>query len=69
MKNLETCLAVHLYNGYIMSKPQRPNVNNDLDTSQNKAVDLAGFIVTSANIKGYDRRVNSDPDIINGLEN
>ncbi len=45
-----------------MSKAQRPNVNNGLDTSQNKAVDLAGFIVTSANIVGYGCRVNSDPD-------
>jgi hypothetical protein len=35
-----------------MSKAQRPNVNNGLDTSQNKAVNLAGLIVTSANIVG-----------------
>jgi hypothetical protein len=35
-----------------MSKAQRPNVNNGLDTSQNKAVNLEGLIVTSANIVG-----------------
>ncbi len=45
-----------------MSKAQRPNVNKGLDTSQNKAVNLAGLIVTSANIVGQGRRVNSDPD-------
>jgi hypothetical protein len=45
-----------------MSKAQRPNVNNGLGTSQNKAVNLAGLIVTSANIVGSGRRVNSDPD-------
>jgi hypothetical protein len=50
VKNLKTCIAVHLYIGYIMSKAQRPNVNNGLDT--NKAVNLAGLIVTSANIVG-----------------
>ncbi len=49
MKNLKTCIAVHLYIGY---KAQRPNVENGLDTSQNKAVNLAGLIVTSANIVG-----------------
>jgi hypothetical protein len=52
-----------------MSKAQMPNVNNGLDTSQNKAVNLARLIVTSANIVGQDRSVNSDPDKINGLEN
>ncbi len=52
MKNLKTCIAVDLYVGYIMSKAQRPNVNNGLDTSQNKAVNLVGLIVTSANIVG-----------------
>jgi hypothetical protein len=62
VKNLKTCIAVHLYFGYIMSKAQRPNVNNGLDTSRNEAVNLAGLIVTSANIVGYGRRVNSDPD-------
>ncbi len=51
-ENLKTCIAVHLYIGYIMSKAQRPNVENGLDTSQNKAVNLAGLIVTSANIVG-----------------
>ncbi len=48
MKNLKTYIAVHLYIGYIMSKAQRPNVNNGLDTSQIKTVNLAGLIVTSA---------------------
>jgi len=27
--------------GFIMAKAQRPNINNGLDTSQNKAVNLA----------------------------
>jgi hypothetical protein len=49
VKNLKTCIAVPLYIGYIMSKAQRPNVNDGLDTSQNKAVNLAGLIVTSTN--------------------
>ncbi len=35
-----------------LSKAQRPNVNNGLDTSRNKAVNLEGLIVTSANIVG-----------------
>jgi hypothetical protein len=35
-----------------MAKPLRPNVNSGLDTSQNKAVSVAGYIVTSANIVG-----------------
>jgi hypothetical protein len=52
VKNLKTCRAVNLYIGYIMSKAQRPNVNNGLDTGQNKAVNLVGLIVTSANIVG-----------------
>jgi hypothetical protein len=42
VKNLKTCLAVLSYVGYIMAKARGPNVNNGLDTSQNKAVDLAG---------------------------
>ncbi len=37
----------------------RPNVNNGLDTSQNKAVNL-GEIVTSVNIMGKGHKVNSD---------
>jgi hypothetical protein len=69
VKNLKTCIAVHLYIGYIISKAQRPNVNNGLDKSQNKAVNFKGLIVTSANILSYGHRVNSDPDKINGLEN
>jgi hypothetical protein len=69
VKNLKTCIAVHLYIGYIISKDQRPNKNNGLDTSQNKAVNLTGLIVTSANILNKGHRVNSDPDKINGLEN
>ncbi len=36
----------------IKSNAQRPNVNIGLDTSQNKAVNLTGLIVTSANILG-----------------
>jgi hypothetical protein len=35
-----------------MAKAQGPNVNNSLDTSQNKAINLAGQIATSANIVG-----------------
>jgi hypothetical protein len=49
-----------------MAKPQRPNVNSGLDTSQNKAVSVAGKILTSANIVGQCHEVNSDPDRING---
>ncbi len=45
-----------------MSKAQRPNVYNGLDTSQNKAVNLAGLIMNSANIVGQCHEVNSDPD-------
>jgi hypothetical protein len=33
-------LAGQLYVGYIMAKDQGPNVNNGLDTSQNKVVNL-----------------------------
>jgi hypothetical protein len=36
------CIAVILYFGYIMAKAQGPHMNNSLDTSQNKAVNLAG---------------------------
>jgi hypothetical protein len=49
-----------------MAKPQRPNLKSGLDTSQKKAVSAAGQIVTSANIVGQCREVNSDPDKING---
>ncbi len=35
---------------------------NGLDTSQNKVVNLAGLIVTSANIVDKGPRLNSDPD-------
>jgi len=40
-KNLKTCLAVLPYVGSIMAKAKKPNLNNDLDTSQNMAVNLA----------------------------
>ncbi len=44
-------MYVLLYNvGSIMAKAQGPNENNGLDTSQNKAVNLEGLRVTSANI-------------------
>jgi hypothetical protein len=59
MKNLKTCIAVLLNVGCCMAKPQRPNVNSGLNTSQNKEV-------TSANIVGQRREVNSDPEKING---
>jgi hypothetical protein len=52
-----------------MAKAQRPNVNNGLDTSQNKTANLARLILTSANIVGQGRRVKSDPGKINGLKN
>ncbi len=35
-----------------MAKVKKPNANNGLDPSRNKAVNLAGQIVTSANIVG-----------------
>ncbi len=59
---MKTCIAVLLYIGYIVSKAQRSNVNNGLDTSQNKVLNLAGLIVASANFVGKGPRVNSDPD-------
>ncbi len=43
-----------------------PNVNSGPDTSQNKAVSVAGYIVTSANIVRKCHEVNSDADNING---
>jgi hypothetical protein len=33
-------MAVLLYVGYFMEKAQRSNLNNDLETSQNKAASL-----------------------------
>jgi hypothetical protein len=44
-----------------MAKVQGSNVNKGLDTSQNKAVNLVGKRVTSANNVGYGRRVSSGP--------
>jgi hypothetical protein len=46
-------------------------VNNGLEKSQNKAVDLAGSIVTSANIVGARSlgKYCSDPYKIKGLKN
>jgi hypothetical protein len=35
-------MAVLLYVDYIMTKAKEPNVNNVLDTSQNKTVNLGG---------------------------
>jgi len=35
-----------------MTKAKEPNVNHGLDTSQNKEVNIAGYLVTSANIVG-----------------
>jgi hypothetical protein len=40
VKDLKTCIDVLLYVGYIRGKAHRPNVNNDLDKSQNKAGNL-----------------------------
>ncbi len=51
-----------------MAKRQRPNGKNGLDTIQNKAVSVAGQIVTFANILGQCCEVNSDPGKINGEE-
>jgi hypothetical protein len=48
MRSLKTCIAV----GYIMAKAEEPYVNNDPDTNQNKAVNLAGQIVTPVKIAG-----------------
>jgi hypothetical protein len=71
VKNLKTCIGVLLYTGYIMAKSERPHVHNSLDTSQIKAVHLAGQIVTSVNTEYccLGHRANSDPDKISGLEN
>jgi hypothetical protein len=49
-----------------MAKPQRPNMNSGLDISQNKAISVAGYIMTSANIVGQRPEVNSYPNKING---
>ncbi len=48
-----------------MAKPQRPNVNSELDTSQNKAVSVSGNS-DPANIVGQCQEVNSDPGKISG---
>jgi hypothetical protein len=48
--NLHSCSLIGWL--YTMAKAQGSNVNNDLETSQDKAVNLAGQIVTSANIVG-----------------
>jgi hypothetical protein len=45
MKNLRTCIAVFLFLSYIMAKAQSLDVNNGIDTSQNKTVTLAGYSV------------------------
>jgi len=42
MKNLKTFMPVLVYAGSVMTKAKKPNMNNGLDTSQNKAVNLAG---------------------------
>jgi hypothetical protein len=41
VKNLKTCTAVLLYAGYSKAKAKEPYTNNDHDTSQNNAVNLA----------------------------
>jgi hypothetical protein len=40
-----------------MEKAQEPNVKNGLYTCQNRAVNLAGYIVTSANIVFFFRTI------------
>jgi hypothetical protein len=52
VKKLTTCILVPLKVVCIMTKTKEPNVNHGLDTSQNKAVNIAGYLVTSANIVG-----------------
>ncbi len=47
VKNLKTCTAVLLNVGNIMAKAQRLNGIMVFIASQNKAVNLAGYIVTS----------------------
>jgi hypothetical protein len=37
---MKTCIAVLLYVGSVMTKAKMPNVNDGLDTSINKAVNL-----------------------------
>ncbi len=54
VKNLKTCLAIVLYVGSIMTKAKKPNMNSDLDTSQNKEVNPARYL-TSANIGFWQR--------------
>ncbi len=50
-ENLYICCLIQ-YSCYITAKAEEPNVNNGLDTGKIKAVNLAGLIVTSANIVG-----------------
>jgi hypothetical protein len=50
VKDQKTCIAVILYAGFIMTKAKEPNMNNGHDTSQNKAVNIRGQILTSINI-------------------
>jgi hypothetical protein len=57
-----------------MAKVQGPNVNNGLDKSKKLAGSplpppLWVCVVASCCIAGKGRRVNSDPDKINGLRN
>jgi hypothetical protein len=52
VKSQITCIAVLLYIGSIRAKSKKPYVNNGLDPRHNKAVNVAGQIVTSANIVG-----------------
>jgi hypothetical protein len=39
---LKPCIAIILHVDSFMVKAEKPNVNNGLDTSHNKAVNLAG---------------------------
>jgi hypothetical protein len=57
-----------------MAKVQGPNLNNGLDTNKKFAGSplpppLWVCVVASCCIAGKGRRVNSDPDKINGLRN
>jgi hypothetical protein len=42
VKNLNICMAVLVYMGFIMKKVQTPHGTKSLDTSQNMALNLAG---------------------------
>ncbi len=46
-ENLYSCCLTQ-YGCYITAKAEEPNVNNGLDTGKIKAVNLSGYIVTSA---------------------